>query len=96
MLLIVFTHKFLALCPSTISGTTAGSAKVLISPNSSNLPLAIFLKILLIILPLLVLGKPLTTNHLLGTLNAAILFLINNYKSDSILSVFVTPSLRMM
>ena len=44
---------------SSISwSTTFGSASVLVSPSSSNCLEAIFLKILLIIFPLLVFGRP--------------------------------------
>ena len=38
--------------------TTAGSASVDVSPSSSTCPQAIFRRILLMILPLLVLGRP--------------------------------------
>ena len=44
--------------PSIISVTTVGSNKVDVSPNEDVSPSATFLKILLIILPDLVFGKP--------------------------------------
>ena len=44
--------------PLRISLTTEGSARVEVSPRSSVSPRAIFLRILLIILPLLVFGSP--------------------------------------
>ena len=43
---------------STISVTTEGSASVLVSPSSSRAPDATFLRILLMILPDLVFGRP--------------------------------------
>ena len=46
--------------PCFISSTTPGSNKVLMSPRLSVSPSAIFLNILLMILPLLGLGKPVT------------------------------------
>ena len=41
-----------------ISSTMPGSARVLVSPNSSNLLAATFLRILLMIFPDRVLGRP--------------------------------------
>ncbi|KAF4385638.1 hypothetical protein F8388_010194 [Cannabis sativa] len=52
--------------------TTFGSARVLVSPSSSNCPEAIFLRILLIIFPLLVFGSPGAQWILSGAANAPI------------------------
>lgn len=52
--------------------TTFGSARVLVSPSSSNCLEAIFLRILLIIFPLLVFGRPGAQWTLSGAANAPI------------------------
>ena len=51
---------------SIIELTTVGSNNVDVSPKSEKLPFAIFLSILLIILPDLVFGRPETNNILSG------------------------------
>eukprot|EP00593_Proboscia_inermis_P010306 CAMPEP_0171307488 /NCGR_PEP_ID=MMETSP0816-20121228/17502_1 /TAXON_ID=420281 /ORGANISM="Proboscia inermis, Strain CCAP1064/1" /LENGTH=112 /DNA_ID=CAMNT_0011789675 /DNA_START=796 /DNA_END=1134 /DNA_ORIENTATION=+ len=48
------------------SSTTEGSASVLVSPNVSSSPLAIFLNIRLMILPLLVMGSAGVINIISG------------------------------
>lgn len=66
-------HKCLQQSASAISWSTIfGSASVLVSPSSFNCLEAIFLKILLIIFPLLVFGRPGAQWILSGAANAPI------------------------
>lgn len=52
-------HDYSCYClPLTSTSTTAGSARVVVSPRSDISPAAIFFRILRIILPLRVLGRP--------------------------------------
>lgn len=79
--------------------TTCGSARVLVSPSSSSCLEAIFLRILLIIFPLLVFGSPGAQWILSGAANAPIWNVQQNmweisYKMKSCNLIYNTGSIR--
>lgn len=89
-------HKCLQQSESAISwSTTFGSASVLVSPSSPNCLEAIFLRILLIIFPLLVFGRPGAQWILSGAANAPI-WNLNHFSSVRLYFVLTHKNISMI
>jgi len=95
---LMFINKYLVIYESASAiswSTTFGSANVLISPSSSSCLEAIFLRILLIIFPLLVFGRPGAQWIFSGAANAPIwLNHTRSYQSCKLFNLFIRNGLH--